>query len=69
MNLRLWEGSHSKSRTTIDSDIVKEAVLVERLQEDMELELSELFPKHSGCCEEKNIGQFCSDEKIEISNF
>jgi hypothetical protein len=27
--------------------ILKEAVPVERLQEDMELELSELFPKHS----------------------
>ena len=47
MTLRLWEVNYSKSRATIDSDIVKEAVTVERLEEDMELELSELFPKHS----------------------
>ena len=33
-------------KATIGSDIVKEAVPVERLQEDMELKLSELFPKH-----------------------
>ena len=47
MTLRLWEGNYSKLRATIDSDIVKEAVPLERLEEDMELELSELFPKHS----------------------
>ena len=34
-------------RATIDFDMVKEAVPVERLEEDMELELSELFTKHS----------------------
>ena len=32
---------------TIDTAIVKEAVPVARLAEDMELELAELFPKHS----------------------
>ncbi len=47
MSLRLWEENYSNSRATIDFDMVKEAVPVERLEEDMELELSELFTKHS----------------------
>jgi len=47
LTLTLWERSYSNSQPTISPDIVKEAVPVERLEEDMELELSELFPKHS----------------------
>jgi hypothetical protein len=36
-----------ESGSPIDSDIVRRAVTTERLAEDMELELAELFPKHS----------------------
>jgi uncharacterized membrane protein len=39
--------SESHSKKIIDTETVKEAVTVERLAEDMELELVELFPKQS----------------------
>jgi hypothetical protein len=39
--------SESRGRKIIDTGTVKEAVTVERLAEDMELELAELFPKQS----------------------
>jgi len=42
--LRHWE---KDGKGPIDTTIVKEAVTVERLAEDMELELAELFPKQS----------------------
>jgi DNA-binding MarR family transcriptional regulator len=42
--LRHWE---TKKSGPIDTTIVKEAVTVERLAEDTELELAELFPKQS----------------------
>jgi len=41
LTLRRWEADRKGS---IDTRIVKEAVTVERLAEDMELELTELFP-------------------------
>jgi hypothetical protein len=44
LTLRHWEKDRKKP---IDTTIVKEAVTVERLAEDMELELVELFPKQS----------------------
>jgi len=37
--------SESHGKKIIDTETVKEAVTVERLAEDMELELVELFPK------------------------
>jgi len=39
--------SESRGRKMIDTGTVKEAVTVERLAEDMERELAELFPKQS----------------------
>jgi DNA-binding transcriptional ArsR family regulator len=39
--------SESRSKKIIDTQTVKEAVTVERLAEDMERELAELFPKQS----------------------
>ena len=39
--------SESQGKKIIDTETVKEAVTVERLAEDMELELVELFPKQS----------------------
>jgi DNA-binding MarR family transcriptional regulator len=39
--------SESRSKKIIDTQTVKEAVTVERLAEDMEVELAELFPKQS----------------------
>jgi uncharacterized membrane protein len=39
--------SESHSKRIIDTETVKAAVTVERLAEDMELELVELFPKQS----------------------
>ena len=39
--------SESHGKKIIDTETVKEAVTVERLAEDMELELVELFPKQS----------------------
>ncbi|MGA2239459.1 MAG: helix-turn-helix domain-containing protein [Candidatus Bathyarchaeia archaeon] len=44
LTLRNWETNKSER---IDITIVKQAVTVERLAEDMELELVELFPKQS----------------------
>jgi uncharacterized membrane protein len=44
LTLQHWE---TKKSGPIDTAIVKEAVTVERLAEDMELELVELFPKQS----------------------
>ena len=44
MTLRHWERGR---KGPIYTTIVKEAVTVERLAEDMELELAELFPKQS----------------------
>jgi len=44
LTLQRWE---TKRSGRIDTAIVKEAVTVERLAEDMELELGELFPKQS----------------------
>ena len=45
--LDLWEMKQEKEGSLIDVATVKEAVATERLAEDMELELSDLFPKHS----------------------
>jgi DNA-binding MarR family transcriptional regulator len=42
--LRHWEAS---GKGIIDTVLVEQAVPVARLVEDMELELAELFPKHS----------------------
>src|SRR3972149_11392061 len=44
LTLQRWE---TKRSGRIDTAIVKEAVTVERVAEDMELELTELFPKQS----------------------
>ena len=44
LTLRRWEVD---GKGPIDTTVVKEAVTVERLAEDMELELAELFPKQS----------------------
>jgi hypothetical protein len=44
LTLQQWE---TKRSGRIDTTVVKEAVTVERLAEDMELELAELFPKQS----------------------
>jgi len=44
LTLRHWERNETER---IDTTIVKQAVTVERLAEDMGLELAELFPKHS----------------------
>ena len=44
LTLQHWE---IDKRRSIDTAIVKQAVTVERLAEDMELELAELFPKQS----------------------
>jgi len=46
LTLDLWE-SIADRRDLIDVDLVVQAVPLERLVEDMELELSSLFPKHS----------------------
>jgi hypothetical protein len=46
LTLDLWE-RRREPRDLIDSATVREAVTVERLAEDMELELMELFPKQS----------------------
>ena len=40
------EATRREGAGPIDSDAVREAITTERLAEDMELELSELFPKH-----------------------
>ena len=44
LTLQQWETSRNGR---MDTAIVKEAVTIERLAEDMELELTELFPKQS----------------------
>jgi len=44
--LRLWETS-PEPRDSIGLEIVRKAIATERLAEDMEFELAELFPKHS----------------------
>jgi len=44
LTLRHWEVD---GKGSIDTAIVKQAVTVERLAGDMELELTELFPKQS----------------------
>lgn len=46
LTLDLWEAEGRKTEL-VDVSTVKGAVTTERLGEDMELELSELFPKHS----------------------
>ena len=46
LTLDLWS-TKSQPRGQIDTATVKKAVTAERLSEDMELELVELFPKHS----------------------
>jgi hypothetical protein len=46
LSLDLWEYKSRRSEV-IDEDLVVEAVPMEQLTEDMELELSALFPKHS----------------------
>jgi hypothetical protein len=47
LTLDLWEGEHKAAGDRIGVEVVKRAVTAERLAEDMELELSALFPKHS----------------------
>jgi DNA-binding transcriptional ArsR family regulator len=47
LTLDLWEDRHRGSGDHIDVATAQAAVTTERLAEDMELELSELFPKHS----------------------
>jgi len=46
LTLDLWQ-TRSEPREPVDSATVKDAVTVDRLAEDMELELVELFPKQS----------------------
>ena len=46
LTLDLWS-TGSQPRGPIDTETVKKAVTAERLAEDMELELVEVFPKHS----------------------
>jgi hypothetical protein len=46
LTLDLWQ-TRREHRGRIDTTVVEEAVTVERLAEDMELELVELFPKQS----------------------
>jgi hypothetical protein len=45
--LDFWQLEHGARGDHIDIETVKRAVTTERLAEDMELELSDLFPKHS----------------------
>jgi hypothetical protein len=45
--LDFWQLEHGARGDRIDIETVKRAVTTERLAEDMELELSDLFPKHS----------------------
>lgn len=46
LTVELWE-TRPKPREPIDIETMKKAVTTERLADDMELELLELFPKHS----------------------
>jgi DNA-binding MarR family transcriptional regulator len=47
LTVELWE-TRLKPRSPIDIETVKKAITTERLADDMELELVELFPKRSG---------------------
>jgi hypothetical protein len=47
LTLDHWEMEHRRPDSRIGVAVVKEAVTVERLADDMELELVDLFPKHS----------------------
>jgi DNA-binding MarR family transcriptional regulator len=47
LTLNLWEEKQGVGRGLIGTETVREAVTMERLAEDMDLELTELFPKHS----------------------
>jgi DNA-binding transcriptional ArsR family regulator len=47
LSLDLWEGQYRRMSSIIGPEVVKEAVTLERLSEDMELELLPLFPRHS----------------------
>jgi len=47
LTLDLWEEKQRVGRGRIEVDTVREAVTMERLAADMELELADLFPKHS----------------------
>jgi hypothetical protein len=47
LTLDLWEEKERVERGRIEVATVREAVTMERLAEDMELELADLFPKHS----------------------
>ena len=47
LTLDLWGMEHRRRDSRIGVAVVKEAVTVERLSEDMELEFVDLFPKHS----------------------
>jgi len=47
LTLDLWDEKQRVGRGRIEVDTVREAVTMERLAEDMELELADLFPKHS----------------------
>jgi hypothetical protein len=46
LTVELWE-TRPKAREPIDIETVKKAITTDRLGDDMELELVELFPKHS----------------------
>lgn len=45
LTLDLWERMHSTDLISVE--LVKKAVTIDQLAEDMEVELSDLFPKHS----------------------
>ena len=47
LTLDLWEEKQRVGRDSIEAETVREAVTMEQLAEDMELELADLFPKHS----------------------
>jgi len=47
LTLDLWEEKQRPGVGRIDAETVREAVTMEQLAEDMELELADLFPKHS----------------------
>jgi DNA-binding MarR family transcriptional regulator len=47
LTLELWEEKRRVGRIHIETETVKEAVTMAQLAEDMEVELADLFPKHS----------------------
>jgi hypothetical protein len=47
LTLDLWEEERGVGGGRVEAETVREAVTMERLAEDMELELADLFPKHS----------------------